>query len=146
MLFVSLFTCVVTIKLALFFNHKQNTTLDFLYSSECEILELADPFRYFLSVARVSYGRETKVRGSVSLAPEEDTPVHLLVVHGLKGAWTKHNRDVVFGLFDSYVDAKLLRRNLSTEALRGFRVDGQPLTSPELRPRQGPLSCPKGLT
>ncbi|KAH7955432.1 hypothetical protein HPB52_000876 [Rhipicephalus sanguineus] len=93
--------------------------------------------KYFLSVARVSYGRETKVRGSVSTAPEEDTPVHLLVVHGLKGAWTKHNRDVVFGLFDSYVYAKLLRRNLSTEALRGFRVDGQPLTSPELRPRQG---------
>ncbi|KAL1428375.1 hypothetical protein MTO96_002757 [Rhipicephalus appendiculatus] len=62
----------------------------------------------------------------------------LLVVHGLKGAWTKHNRDVVFGLFDSYVDAKLLRRNLSTEALRGFRVDGQPLTSPELRPSPRP--------
>uniref|UniRef100_A0A224YP88 Protein, containing Apt1 domain n=1 Tax=Rhipicephalus zambeziensis TaxID=60191 RepID=A0A224YP88_9ACAR len=95
--------------------------------------------KYFLSVARVSYGRETKVlRGSVSTAPEEDTPVHLLVVHGLKGAWTKHNRDVVFGLFDSYVDAKLLRRNLSTEALRGFRVDGQPLTSPELRPSPRP--------
>ncbi|XP_077510503.1 bridge-like lipid transfer protein family member hobbit isoform X1 [Amblyomma americanum] len=94
--------------------------------------------KYFLSVARVSYGRETKVRGSAVTAPEEDTPVHLLVVHGLKGAWTKHNRDVVFGLFDSYVDAKLLRRNLSTEALRGFRVDGQPLTSPELRPSPRP--------
>lgn len=94
--------------------------------------------KYFLSVARVSYGRETKVRGSIPAADEEDTPVHLLVVHGLKGAWTKHNRDVVFGLFDSYVDAKLLRRNLSTEALRGFRVDTQPLTSPELRPSPRP--------
>ncbi|KAH8019795.1 hypothetical protein HPB51_022218 [Rhipicephalus microplus] len=97
-----------------------------------------DPSMHFLSVARVSYGRETKaLRGSVSTAPEEDTPVHLPVVHSLKSAWTKHNRDVVFGLFDSYVDAKLLRRNLSTEALRGFRVDEQPLTSPELRPRRG---------
>ncbi|XP_029850428.2 protein KIAA0100 [Ixodes scapularis] len=96
--------------------------------------------RYFLSVSRVSYGRETKVRttGVAALTEEEDTPTHLLAVHGLRGAWTKHNRDVVFGLFDSYVGAKLLRRNLSTDALRGFRVDAQPLASPEMRPSPRP--------
>ncbi|XP_064459763.1 protein hobbit-like [Ornithodoros turicata] len=89
--------------------------------------------RYFLSVSRVSYGRETKVRASDS-QEEEDTPTHLLAVHGLRGAWTKHNRDVAFGLFDSYVGAKLLRRNLSTDALRGFWVDSQQQPPTEARP------------
>ncbi|GIY39104.1 protein KIAA0100 [Caerostris extrusa] len=45
---------------------------------------------YFLSVNRVSYGREEIVKDIIS--EEEDTPTHRLVVHGLKGAWTRHNR------------------------------------------------------
>lgn len=79
---------------------------------------------YFLSVTRVSYGRETPIRDIKT--EEDDTPTHRLVVHGLKGAWTKHNRDVVFNLFDSYMKAKILKRNLSTEALKGIKVDPQP--------------------
>ncbi|GBN08188.1 Protein KIAA0100, partial [Araneus ventricosus] len=78
---------------------------------------------YFLSVNRVSYGREEISKDVVS--EEEDTPTHRLVVHGLKGAWTRHNRLVIFSLFDSYQKTILLKKNLSTEALRCFKVESQ---------------------
>ncbi|GFS83721.1 protein KIAA0100 [Nephila pilipes] len=77
---------------------------------------------YFLSVNRVSYGREEIVK---DVSEEEDTPTHRLVVHGLRGAWTRHNRLVIFSLFDSYQKTVLLKKNLSTEALRCFKVESQ---------------------
>lgn len=49
-----------------------------------------------------------------------DTPIHHLVVHDLKGAWTETNRDVVFALFDSFIKTQQLKKNLSTAALKGF--------------------------
>ncbi|XP_063972266.1 protein hobbit isoform X1 [Diachasmimorpha longicaudata] len=70
---------------------------------------------YCLSVTRVSYGREALVAGISG-----DTPTHRLVVHDLKGAWTKTNRDVAFALFDSFIKTQQLKRNLSTAALKGF--------------------------
>ncbi|KAF8767944.1 Protein KIAA0100 like protein [Argiope bruennichi] len=78
---------------------------------------------YFLSVNRVSYGREEISKDVIS--DEEDTPTHRLVVHGLRGAWTRHNRLVIFSLFDSYQKTILLKKNLSTEALRCFKVESQ---------------------
>ncbi|XP_015437113.1 PREDICTED: protein KIAA0100 [Dufourea novaeangliae] len=71
---------------------------------------------YCLSVARVSYGREAMVAGLSG----GDTPTHRLVVHDLKGAWTKTNRDVAFALFDSFIKTQQLKKNLSTAALKGF--------------------------
>ncbi|KAK9296336.1 hypothetical protein QLX08_009661 [Tetragonisca angustula] len=71
---------------------------------------------YCLSVARVSYGREAMVTGVTG----GDTPTHRLVVHDLKGAWTKTNRDVAFALFDSFIKTQQLKKNLSTAALKGF--------------------------
>ncbi|XP_076248425.1 bridge-like lipid transfer protein family member hobbit [Calliopsis andreniformis] len=71
---------------------------------------------YCLSVARVSYGREAMVTGLSG----GDTPTHRLVVHDLKGAWTKTNRDVAFALFDSFIKTQQLKKNLSTAALKGF--------------------------
>jgi hypothetical protein len=85
--------------------------------------------QYFLSVRKVSYNRETKSPSNVRDIDSE-IPTHRLVVHDLKGAWTKDNRDVAFGLFDSYITAQLLKRNLSTDALRAFKVDGQSGGSP----------------
>ncbi|XP_066587198.1 protein hobbit isoform X2 [Prorops nasuta] len=70
---------------------------------------------YCLSVARVSYGREAMVAGIGG-----DNPTHRLVVHDLKGAWTKTNRDVAFALFDSLIKSQQLKKNLSTAALKGF--------------------------
>ncbi|KAF4523917.1 hypothetical protein B566_EDAN012268 [Ephemera danica] len=90
---------------------------------------------YFLSVAKVSYGRETSVNQQE--VKSQDNPHHRLVVYDLKGAWTKSNRDVAFALFDSFVKAKQLKKNLSTEALKGFRGDST--STPLKRPVESTL-------
>lgn len=77
---------------------------------------------YFLSVARVSYGREALLANGNER--EKDTPTHKLVVYDLKGAWTKDNRDVAFALFDSFMKSQRLKNNLSTESLQSFRKEG----------------------
>lgn len=82
-----------------------------------EVLSLTQPVEkcYCLSVAKVSYGRETVLhrraadilntsdRGVCS----KDIPTHKLVVYDLKGAWTKKNRDVAFTLFDAFMKSKV---------------------------------------
>lgn len=99
---------------------------------------------YFLSLAKVSYGREalvTLAAASDEAKKQKDTPVHKLVVYDLKGAWTKNNRDVAFALFDSFMKSQKLKNNLSTEALKGFRKEGSstPLKS---RSRSHDLATP----
>ncbi|XP_053675317.1 protein hobbit [Anopheles nili] len=89
-------------------------------SSESLSNASGDIYRYyFLSVARVSYGREALLSTN-----GKDTPTHKLVVYDLKGAWTKDNRDVAFALFDSLVKSQKLKNNLATEALKCFRKEG----------------------
>ncbi|XP_022903438.2 protein hobbit isoform X1 [Onthophagus taurus] len=79
---------------------------------------------YCLSVAKVSYGRETVVPNREHVGEKnKDTPTHRLVVYDLKGAWTKSNRNVAFTLFDTFVKSKQMKKNLSTEALKGFRKE-----------------------
>ncbi|GFO14522.1 protein kiaa0100-like [Plakobranchus ocellatus] len=58
----------------------------------------------------------------------------------MKGAWNQFNRIVVIGLYDSYMRAKALRRNLSSEALKGFRVES---TSNSARNRSFSLNSPE---
>ncbi|XP_066998211.2 protein hobbit [Anabrus simplex] len=104
---------------------------------------------YFLSVAKVSYGRETILTNrdlhntSDRVCGSKDTPTHRLVVYDLKGAWTKSNRDVAFALFDAFMKTKQLKKNLSTEALKGFRGESSstPLKS-RTRPSEGPVTPP----
>lgn len=79
---------------------------------------------YFLSLAKVSYGREALIQSGGSEPRQKDTPIHKLVVYDLKGAWTKNNRDVAFALFDSFMKSQKLKNNLATEALKGFRKEG----------------------
>lgn len=82
---------------------------------------------YFLSVAKVSYGRETSMPNPVSpytgsrSVSRDDTPTHKLVVLLLKGAWTPSNRDIILALYDSFRKTQQLKKNLSTAALKGFR-------------------------
>lgn len=63
---------------------------------------------YFLSVGKVSYGRETAVLKTLPSyagsrqTSKHDTPTHKLVVLELKGAWTPSNRDIIFALYDSF--------------------------------------------
>uniref|UniRef100_A0A146MBQ1 UPF0378 protein KIAA0100 n=5 Tax=Lygus hesperus TaxID=30085 RepID=A0A146MBQ1_LYGHE len=96
---------------------------------------------YFLSVGKVSYGRE----GSAGIIDTIGTPIHRLVVYGLKGAWTTSNRDVVFALFDTFIKTKQLKKNLSTEALKGFRGDSnnsslKPPPLPTTEPQATPIT------
>ncbi|XP_005187021.2 protein hobbit [Musca domestica] len=82
---------------------------------------------YFLSVGRVSYGREALIQSSndeESTKTKSSTPTHKLVVYDLKGAWTKNNRDVAFALFDSFMKSQKLKNNLSTEAVKSYRKEG----------------------
>lgn len=82
-----------------------------------EALSLRQPVEkcYCLSVAKVSYGRETVVhRRAANIlntsnqgSGSKDTPTHRLVVYDLKGAWTKENRDVAFALFDTFMKSKV---------------------------------------
>lgn len=51
------------------------------------------------------------------------TPTHSMAIHEMRGAWNERNRAVVLGLYDSYRKAQALRRNLSSEALKGFKMD-----------------------
>lgn len=106
-------------------------------SSSESITDTEIPFiakYYFLSFAKVSYGREALLSKTDS-EHRRETPTHKLVVHDLKGAWTKSNRDVAFALFDSFMKAQKLKSNLSTEAIKGFRKDGTatPLKSSRAR-------------
>lgn len=94
---------------------------------------------YFLSVAKVSYGREALV--NIDDRRQKESPTHKLVVYDLKGAWTKNNRDIAFGLFDSFWKSQKLKANLSTEALKGIRKEvtknqSADATVPKIKPQQ----------
>lgn len=56
----------------------------------------------------------------------------------LRASWTTTNRDIAFGLYDGYKKAAVLKRNLSTEALKGLKIDTQ-LQAKKLK--RGPLSA-----
>ncbi|OTF72020.1 hypothetical protein BLA29_014066, partial [Euroglyphus maynei] len=47
-----------------------------------------------LNVQKVTYNRETKLPQTVQIE-DGPSPTHRVVVHDLKGAWTKDNRDIV---------------------------------------------------
>lgn len=53
---------------------------------------------------------------------------HKLRLVDLRASWTTTNRNIAFGLYDGYKKASVLKRNLSTEALKGLRIDTQLLT------------------
>ncbi|XP_034656577.1 protein KIAA0100 [Drosophila subobscura] len=102
-------------------------------SSSENLATAADAFKivrfYFLSVAKVSYGREALMPITATTSDEDvkaksTTPTHKLVVYDLKGAWTKSNRDVAFALFDSFMKSQKLKNNLSTEAVKSYRKEG----------------------
>ncbi|XP_005096164.1 protein KIAA0100 isoform X2 [Aplysia californica] len=102
---------------------------------------------FFLSVTKISYQRSDRKSKSGKKEDENGlrVPTHSVSIHEMKGAWNQFNRTVVIGLYDSYMRAKALRRNLSSEALKGFRVDSTPnvvnrsfsLSSPDIQSESG---------
>lgn len=83
---------------------------------------------FFLSVTKISYHRADRKHktGQKEEDKEQRTPTHSVSIHEMKGAWNQTNRTILIGLYDSYMRAQALRRNLSSEALKGFRVDSSP--------------------
>ncbi|KAJ8969073.1 hypothetical protein NQ317_001147 [Molorchus minor] len=110
--------------------------------SEIEVPSPRKPVeKYFcLSVAKVSYGRETVVHNQSTSERNKDVPTHRLVVYDLRGAWTKSNRNVGFALFDTFMKTMRMKKNLSTDALKGFRKDSS--TTPLKRRNTDSSSTP----
>lgn len=112
--------------------------------------------QYFLSFNRVVYNKEAQVNKDEadeyhlaesdgvdsmnndiqSSKGDDTTPNHRLVVHDLKAAWTRENRDVVIGIFDAFMNSQQLKRNLSTEALKPIRIEQTPSATQQLTHQQ----------
>lgn len=122
-----------------------NVEIDLFKGRETDSMN-TNPLRsFFLNVQKLSYNRETKLPHIDN--DEEQSPIHRLTVHSLKGAWTKDNREIVLSLFDSYFKTQLLKRNLSTEALRLFKdqLSGSPSKNSTSQPNElNPYTFTKG--
>jgi len=73
---------------------------------------------FFFCVEKVVY-----MRMGQGLSEEAGKPTHKLVIHGARGAWTQSNRDMWFALYDSWRRAQILRKNVSSDALKSFHGD-----------------------
>lgn len=79
--------------------------------SEIEVPSPRQPVEksFCLSVAKVSYGRETVVPNQNMSERNKEIPTHRLVVYDLRGAWTKSNRNVAFALFDTFMKTMVIK-------------------------------------
>uniref|UniRef100_A0A672HKU9 FMP27/BLTP2/Hobbit GFWDK motif-containing RBG unit domain-containing protein n=1 Tax=Salarias fasciatus TaxID=181472 RepID=A0A672HKU9_SALFA len=79
---------------------------------------------HLLSLSSLSYQRQS----NREVSPKDETNAsytHKLRLVDLRASWTTTNRNIAFGLYDGYKKASVLKRNLSTEALKGLRIDTQ---------------------
>ncbi|XP_049582720.1 bridge-like lipid transfer protein family member 2 isoform X1 [Syngnathus scovelli] len=82
---------------------------------------------HLLSLSSLSYQRQSN-RVEEEVNPKDETNAtytHKLRLVDLRASWTTTNRNIAFGLYDGYKKASVLKRNLSTEALKGLRIDTQ---------------------
>ncbi|XP_019133654.2 protein KIAA0100 isoform X4 [Larimichthys crocea] len=87
---------------------------------------------HLLSLSSLSYQRQSnrmeEVNPSEEVNQKDETNAsytHKLRLVDLRASWTTTNRNIAFGLYDGYKKASVLKRNLSTEALKGLRIDTQ---------------------
>ncbi|XP_012693346.2 protein KIAA0100 isoform X2 [Clupea harengus] len=82
---------------------------------------------HLLSLSALSYQRQSnRMEEETSSKDESNAPyTHKLCLVDLRASWTPTNRNIAFGLYDGYKKAAVLKRNLSTEALKGLRIDTQ---------------------
>ncbi|XP_069568471.1 bridge-like lipid transfer protein family member 2 isoform X2 [Brachyistius frenatus] len=82
---------------------------------------------HLLSLSSLSYQRQSnRMEEEVNTKDETNASyTHKLRLVDLRGSWTTTNRNIAFGLYDGYKKASVLKRNLSTEALKGLRIDTQ---------------------
>uniref|UniRef100_A0A8C1PVI7 Si:ch211-259g3.4 n=1 Tax=Cyprinus carpio TaxID=7962 RepID=A0A8C1PVI7_CYPCA len=75
---------------------------------------------HLLSLSSLSYQRQSN-----RIEESNAFYTHKLCLVDLRASWTTTNRNIAFGLYDGYKKAAVLKRNLSTEALKGLRIDTQ---------------------
>uniref|UniRef100_A0A3Q1BVQ7 FMP27/BLTP2/Hobbit GFWDK motif-containing RBG unit domain-containing protein n=1 Tax=Amphiprion ocellaris TaxID=80972 RepID=A0A3Q1BVQ7_AMPOC len=75
---------------------------------------------HLLSLSSLSYQRQSN-----RMEETNASYTHKLRLVDLRASWTTTNRNIAFGLYDGYKKASVLKRNLSTEALKGLRIDTQ---------------------
>lgn len=82
---------------------------------------------HLLSLSSLSYQRQSnRMEEEVNQKDESNASyTHKLRLVDLRASWTTTNRNIAFGLYDGYKKASVLKRNLSTEALKGLRIDTQ---------------------
>lgn len=82
---------------------------------------------HLLSLSSLSYQRQSnRMEEEVNQKDETNTSyTHKLRLVDLRASWTTTNRNIAFALYDGYKKASVLKRNLSTEALKGLRIDTQ---------------------
>ncbi|XP_064424989.1 bridge-like lipid transfer protein family member 2 [Latimeria chalumnae] len=83
---------------------------------------------HLLSLSSLSYQRHshrTEEELSAKYDEENTLYTHKLYLVDLRASWTTTNRNIAFGLYDGYKKAAVLKRNLSTEALKGLKIDTQ---------------------
>ncbi|XP_041657096.1 protein KIAA0100-like isoform X2 [Cheilinus undulatus] len=83
---------------------------------------------HLLSLSSLSYQRQSnRMEEEVNQNDETNASyTHKLRLVDLRASWNTTNRNIAFGLYDGYKKASVLKRNLSTEALKGLRIDTQP--------------------
>ncbi|XP_029401987.1 protein KIAA0100 homolog [Mus pahari] len=83
---------------------------------------------HLLSLSSLTYQRHSNRTTEEELSTRGGDPAfhtHQLHLVDLRISWTTTNRDIAFGLYDGYKKAAVLKRNLSTEALKGLKIDPQ---------------------
>ncbi|XP_074869814.1 bridge-like lipid transfer protein family member 2 isoform X2 [Carettochelys insculpta] len=96
---------------------------------------------HLLSLSSLTYQRHSNRTAEEELSMRDGAEAfhtHQLQLVDLRASWTTTNRDIAFGLYDGYKKAAVLKRNLSTEALKGLKIDTQ-LQGKKLKRR--PLSA-----
>eukprot|EP00058_Branchiostoma_floridae_P006376 XP_002591864.1 hypothetical protein BRAFLDRAFT_89377 [Branchiostoma floridae] len=127
-----------------------------------ESLSVREPVKksHFLTFSRFAYSRhDAKPASPVSEEPvpsqagptqQTGTEImeftHSLVLECLKGTWNTSNRGVVFGLYEGYSKAQVLKKNLSTEALKGIKMESVTTTKARSGSFNQPGSTPSPMT
>ncbi|PWA22120.1 hypothetical protein CCH79_00010295, partial [Gambusia affinis] len=80
---------------------------------------------HLVSLSSLSYQRQSnRMEEEVNTTDETNASyTHKLRLVDLRASWTTINRNIAFGLYDGYKKASVLKRNLSTEALKGLKID-----------------------
>ncbi|TKR63389.1 hypothetical protein L596_027227 [Steinernema carpocapsae] len=84
-----------------------------------------DDDSFFVGLERLSYIHESCPQRNPNLKPEDQqlSPNHHLTVHDLRASWNVQNRDTCLAIADGVQKAHVLKKILSTNALRNLNLE-----------------------